>query len=112
MRYLITRGLEEEALHFGNSFQSLEYFSHAQEVLLHQVLEEEADKKSRYDPTTALLPLIVRFYENYYSDFYLDVIVRCARKTEVSHWGFFFSVVGDPKILFRVEKSVCFGNGI
>ena len=36
---------------------------------------------------------------------YLDVIVRCTRKTEVASWKHLFSVVGSPQALFEESLS-------
>ncbi|KAJ3082867.1 hypothetical protein HK102_001421, partial [Quaeritorhiza haematococci] len=164
IRFLLSRGLEQEAISFARGFQHLEYFSHSLEVLLHQVLEEEAEvvantpqptsaqsslesldqnpptlqphstnpdqepssseqddllsiptyqlqpppspsplstTKTVSSPTPAggLLPQVVRFLEHF--PMYLDVIVRCARKTEVALWRYFFGIVGDAKALFK-----------
>jgi hypothetical protein len=32
----------------------------------------------------------------------LEIIVTCARKSEMSLWAHFFSIIGDPKILYQV----------
>jgi RAB6A-GEF complex partner protein 1 len=49
--------------------------------------------------TDALLPSVVKLVERFPS--FLDVIAHCARKTEVATWEYFFSIVGDPKLLFQ-----------
>jgi len=47
--------------------------------------------------------LVIKFIKNYNQ--YFDIIVQCARKTEVMVWEYFFSIVGDPKILFKVSQE-------
>jgi hypothetical protein len=44
LRYLLKRDLEEEAVVFARAFEKYVYFSHALEILLHTVLEEEAGR--------------------------------------------------------------------
>ena len=46
-----------------------------------------------------MLPSVVNLLRHF-PQFY-EVIVRCARKTEVSLWEYLFSIVGDPKALFN-----------
>jgi hypothetical protein len=75
------------------------YFAHALEVLLHSVLEEEVD--SGLDT----LPLVITFLDHFPES--LDVVVGCARKTEVERWSMLFDTVGKPRELF--EK--CLENG-
>ena len=50
----------------------------------------------------AILPLVIKFLDQF--PHALDVIVSCARKTEVALWDHLFSVVGKPKDLFEVKS--------
>jgi len=68
------------------------------ELLLHYVLEEEVENR-KHGGKGELLSLVIKFIKNYNQ--YFDIIVQCARKTEVLVWEYFFSIVGDPKILFK-----------
>ncbi|KAI9000222.1 RIC1-domain-containing protein [Gaertneriomyces semiglobifer] len=95
--YLLGRGEEDEAVLFAQHFSSFPYFSHSLEVLLHQILEKEAETYAGFAPE-AMLPRVIHFLQQFPN--WLDVIVQCARKTEVTMWEYFFSVVGDPKELF------------
>ncbi|KAG9303646.1 hypothetical protein G9A89_018543 [Geosiphon pyriformis] len=98
IRYMLTREMEDEAVAFATSYQRLVYFGHALEVLLHQVLEDEAEH-SIGKAKGAVLPRVVRFLDDF--PHALDVIVGCARKTEVALWDYLFSIVGSPKDLFE-----------
>ncbi|KAJ3149197.1 hypothetical protein HDU89_003913 [Geranomyces variabilis] len=88
----------EEAVALVQTFSHLPYFDHALEVLLHKVLEAEADEDDNRNDDT-LLSRVIFFLQHFPS--YPDVIVQCARKTEAALWEFFFSKVGDPKELFQ-----------
>jgi hypothetical protein len=52
-----------------------------------------------------ILPLVVEFLDHFPQA--LDVVVGCARKTEVTRWGFLFDVVGKPRDLFEVRLFLC-----
>ena len=80
----------------------------ALEVLIHQILEKESELDPDDESFPRLLPLVSRFLEEHYPAIFLDVIVRCARKSEESLWEFFFGVVGDAKDLFRVFLNIHF----
>ncbi|KAF9197029.1 hypothetical protein BGZ50_002740 [Haplosporangium sp. Z 11] len=130
LRHLLTHHVdgEWEAYEFAKHYQELGYFGHALEILLHNVLEDEAEsgigfeegkflKRSRklYELHMvsfanfllypfmrflgAVLPRVVSFLQQF--PHYLDVIVSCARKTEVALWEYLFSIVGAPRDLFE-----------
>lgn len=161
LRNYLEKGLLEEAVFFAASYQDLVYFAHALEILLHAVLEDEADaglgealysrkgsgsvlqkersasslladvaeedtdehqgdegtngthlnlpsnnqrrrsSSSRSGTTTprAILPLVVEFLDHFAEA--LDIVVGCARKTEVARWAYLFDVVGAPRLLFQ-----------
>ncbi|CAO3659789.1 unnamed protein product [Rhizopus microsporus] len=96
-RYLLQIDLEEDAVTFAKAYEKFTYFSHVLEILLHTVLEEEAGRNMTDD---AILPLVIKFLDQF--PHALDVIVSCARKTEVALWDYLFSVVGKPKDLFEI----------
>lgn len=106
-----------DALAFANSYRHLVYFAHSLEILLHSVLEHEVDRVKgnegdgagfdRADtPTSRMLPLTVEFLD--YFPQALDVVVACARKTELERWNVLFDVVGKPRELF--EKCLELGR--
>ncbi|KAF1806307.1 RIC1-domain-containing protein [Mucor lusitanicus] len=102
LRYLLQRDLEQEAVVFARAYEKFVYFGHALEILLHTVLEEEAGHDLG---DAAILPLVIKFLDQF--PHALDVIVSCARKTEVALWDHLFSVVGKPKDLFEI----CLADG-
>lgn len=86
---------------FASHYQHLVFFAHALEILLHTVVESEATGE---DSTTNMedsnLPSVIEFLDHF--DVALDVVVGCARKTEMTRWRRLFDIVGDPKALFEV----------
>ncbi|KAF8634465.1 hypothetical protein AX15_000906 [Amanita polypyramis BW_CC] len=97
-----------EAVDFASHYQDLVYFAHALEILLHTVVESEVDahRTSEEQPEAledTKLPSAVEFLDHF--DVALDVVVGCARKTEMTHWKYLFSVVGSPKVLFETCLS-------
>ncbi len=177
LRNYLERGLCDDAVFFAASYQDLVYFAHALEILLHAVLEDEADaglgdasylrkasgsmlEKERSSTSLladvaeeqddasavkssangngfhdgsdeegnsrahldlpvprnarsrsaspgasgtatprAVLPLVVEFLDHFPEA--LEVVVGCARKTEVARWAYLFDVVGAPRVLFQ-----------
>ena len=85
-------------------YQHLPYFSHALEMLLHKVLDDEVDKPEGDEQL--LLPTIVSFISSFPD--YLDIIVQCTRKTEVRSWRTLFTNLPPPKELFEasLEKDM------
>lgn len=55
------------------------------------------------DVNEGLLPAVIEFLDHF--DVALDVVVGCARKTEMTRWRRLFDVVGNPKVLFEVRSS-------
>lgn len=78
-------------------YRQLPYFSHALEVLLHTVLDDEVDTPPHADD--ALLPNVVSFLSSFPD--YLDIIVQCTRKTEVRSWSTLYSCLPPAQELFE-----------
>ncbi|GAA5952681.1 hypothetical protein JCM21900_000402 [Sporobolomyces salmonicolor] len=115
LRFHLTRDQRKEAVLFASHYQHLVYFAHALEILLHAVLEDEADAaasslklangEKQDEKEEGVLPRVVEFLDHF--DESLQVVVNCARKTEVARWEFLFNVVGKPRELF--EKCMAAG---
>ena len=99
--------IQRHIVHFDTSaasdlahrYQSLPYFSHVLEVLLHIVLDDEVDKPP--DPEHAQLPTVLSFLSSFPD--YLDIVVQCTRKTEVRSWRTLFSHLPPPQELFEAS---------
>lgn len=94
------------ALNLAQQFEHLEYFAHALEVLLHQVLDEEVDMSPSPSPESAILPRVLSLLSSFKE--YLDIVVQCTRKTEVRSWRTLFAYLPPPQELF--EESLQRGS--
>ena len=85
-------------------YHQLPYFSHALEILLHTVLDDEVD--SPPSPEDALLPSVISFLSSFPD--YLDILVQCTRKTEVRSWHTLFAHLPPAQDLFEasLEKNL------
>ncbi|QRW00297.1 hypothetical protein RhiJN_28315 [Ceratobasidium sp. AG-Ba] len=102
LEYHLTRGHVKEAVQFATHYKDLVFFAHAQEVLLHNVLESECDRLAADPPSSdvpLVLPSVVEFLDHF--DTSLEVVVGCARKTEMARWNHLFNIVGNPRDLFE-----------
>jgi RAB6A-GEF complex partner protein 1 len=78
-------------------------------VLLHSIIEADDDSpEGKISDGDAVLRAAVDFLDHF--DEALDVVVGCARKTEMNRWERLFAIVGKPKTLFLVIASAfqCF----
>jgi len=97
---LLSQHLGYYAKKIAEGCQSLPYFAHCFELLLHEVLEEEATSPVPLpDP---MLPQVVKFIKQF-PNVYLETVVHCARKSELSMWSHLFDerAVGNPRRLFQ-----------
>jgi RIC1 len=103
LRFHLAAGQVQEAVSFASHYQHLVFFAHALEILLHTVVESEATggEDSTANTEGSHLPSVIEFLDHF--DVALDVVVGCARKTEMTHWRRLFDIVGDPKSLFEVR---------
>ena len=88
----------------SHRYHQLPYFSHALEILLHTVLDDEVDTPP--SPEDALLPSVISFLSSFPD--YLDIVVQCTRKTEVRSWQTLFAHLPPAKELFEasLEKNL------
>ena len=95
---------DSAASSLAHRYKSLPYFSHALEILLHTVLDDEVDKPP--DPGKALLPSVLSFLSTFPD--YLDILVQCTRKTEIRSWQTLFAHLPPPQELFEqsLEKGM------
>jgi hypothetical protein len=96
----------KEAVAFASHYRHLVFFAHALEMLLHTVVESDVGTTGNNETTdddipSETLPAVIEFLDHFDSS--LDVVVGCARKTELTRWKHLFSVVGNPKVLFEVS---------
>ncbi|KAJ7225920.1 RIC1-domain-containing protein [Mycena pura] len=95
-----------EAVVFASHYQNLVFFAHTLEILLHTVVESD-DVEANVDDaedshsvsSETVLRTVVEFLDHF--DAALDVVVGCARKTEMTRWKRLFNIVGNPKLLFE-----------
>ena len=104
LRHFLAAGDLPSALNLSYHYQQLPYFSHALEVLLHNVLDDEVE--SQPPPAEALLPSVLSFLSSFPD--YLDILVQCTRKTEVRSWRTLFTHLPPPQDLFEesLEKGL------
>ena len=93
-----------EAGNICQEYQSLEYYAHGLEILLHRVLDEEADTSPK--PEDAVLPRVLSLLSS--SKEYLDVVLQCTRKTEARQWKTLFAYLPPAQELF--EESLQRGS--
>jgi hypothetical protein len=104
LRHHLAQYNSPSALFLSHHYQHLEYFPHALEVLLHDILDEEVDASP--SPDQALLPTVLAFLSSFPQ--FLEIIVQCTRKTEVRSWRTLFAHLPPPRDLF--EQSLAKGH--
>ncbi|KAI6045080.1 RIC1-domain-containing protein [Pisolithus marmoratus] len=97
LRIHLESGQVREAVQLAAQYQNLVFFAHALEILLHIIVESE--EPEAYS-SNAPLPAVIEFLDHF--DVALDVVVGCARKTEVTRWRRLFNIVGSPQKLFEM----------
>lgn len=94
---LIRKQLIMDAKKIAICYRYLPYFLHILELLIHRILEEEAN--SSLDTSEHILHDVISFIQKFPE--YLKIISHCTRKSEVAVWPHLFSIVGDSCKLFE-----------
>ncbi|KAJ9606771.1 WD40 repeat protein [Cladophialophora chaetospira] len=100
------------AFGLANQYQSLSYFPHALEILLHHVLDDAVDRKpgptdTEEESSQAPLPAVLSFLQLVLPQpTYLSTVVQCIRKTELSFWRTLFVHLPPPLTLFEQALSL------
>jgi RAB6A-GEF complex partner protein 1 len=97
LRHYISASDSTTALSLCHHYHDLPYFSHALEVLLHTVLDEEVDNAP--NEANSLLASVISFLSSFPD--YLDIVVQCTRKTELRSWKTLFAHLPPPEELFN-----------
>ena len=82
---LLRRRHDANALAIAQASSSLPYFPHVLELMIHEVLEDEAGQPM-CGTEESELPRVVNFLGHFQA--LLETIVHCARKTEVAKWKY------------------------
>lgn len=87
----------------ARQYEHLSYFPHALEVLLHNVLDQEADSRPESSgKSDSLLPTVLLLLcSSLPKSAYLSTIVQCIRKTEVTSWPILLLHLPPPAVLFE-----------
>lgn len=104
LRFYLRQNQTAAAATLSQQYRDLEYFAHGLEMLLHRVLDEEVDTSPV--PEDAVLPRVLSLLSSFRE--YLDVVVQCARKTEVRQWKTLFAYLPPAQELF--EESLQRGS--
>lgn len=97
LRFYLRNNKTVEATQLSQQYEGLEYFAHGLEILLHQVLDEEAETSPK--PEAAVLPRVLSLLSS--SKEYLDIVLQCTRKTEVRQWKTLFAYLPPAQELFE-----------
>lgn len=101
--HLSVEDASSAAITLAHQYEHLSYFAHALEVLLHNVLDKEADSHDeRLSTTKSLLPNVLSLlYSSLSESVYLSTIVQCIRKTEIASWPTLLAHLPPPAVLFE-----------
>jgi WD40 repeat protein len=106
---LRTGGSFRQVVRLARSLQPIPHFVHSLELLLHETLNYYEDNSEavavpgalpRESGQMTLLRSVVALLEEF-PDLLCDVVVRCARKSDMVVWPMLFSVAGSPEQFFE-----------
>ncbi|EDQ88544.1 uncharacterized protein MONBRDRAFT_37379 [Monosiga brevicollis MX1] len=94
---LLRRGFLATANLIAQDLQSLGYFNHVVELMLHEVIENDPERPLGDGKT--LIAAVVAFVQQY--PVWRGIVGQCARKTDMSKWSILFDVTGSPVAIFE-----------